>query len=75
MFDTVRLKVRPVAIDSGILNQLTSNAITFLSKETAGGTEFIKYYSNVIFIKNMMLRGLRILYRFYNWEKGNVEYE
>lgn len=35
MFDTVRLKVRPVAIDSGTLNQLTGNAITFLSKETS----------------------------------------
>ncbi|GAV15282.1 hypothetical protein [Paenibacillus sp. NAIST15-1] len=34
MFDTVRLKVRPVAIDSGTLNQLTGKAVTFLSKET-----------------------------------------
>ncbi|MCY9528567.1 hypothetical protein M5X04_04350 [Paenibacillus alvei] len=52
MFDTVRLKVRPVAIDSGILNQLTGNAVTFLSKETGAlNTSYTIYDEQIPFIK------------------------
>lgn len=52
MFDTVRLKVRPVAIDLGILNHLTSNAVTFLSKETGAlSTSYTIYDELIPYIK------------------------
>jgi len=52
MFDTVKLKVRPVYIDSDTLNQLNTKSFTSFSKETGAlSTSYTIYDEQLPFIK------------------------
>lgn len=52
MFDTVTLKVRPIYIDSEILNQQNPNTVTFYSEETGALNRSYKIYDEKLpFIK------------------------
>lgn len=52
MFDTVKLKVRPIYIDSETMNQLNAKSVTFLSKETGAlSTSYTIYDEKLPFIK------------------------